>query len=307
MAAVTRPRDNRDRLVVAAAAARVAPAAVFPEALRSDRDGRAFVLPGTGGVHPDVHVGDPAAAFAADHLMVGASVVDASASTAEPGAVHLLACVGNRVRLADGTHLGVVAGKRGGLAPGYLPPSLLSVEAPTERLEALAPGAGVVIETVGRGLALPDWPDVLLSNLDPSLLDALGLREADGRLEFGVRAVVPSRAAGAGLGQDAWIGDIEIADATAIAPAGVELRFGDLVAFEAIDGRYGRFHRPGTVSVGLVAHGSSPAPGHGIGVTILVAGSAERLAVVVDDGASLAGALRERALSGSRSRPAPGR
>lgn len=291
MAGVTRPRDNRERLVRAAVTARVASAAVFPEALRTDRNGRAFVLPGTGGIHPDVHVGD-SVDLVGDHLMVGASLADATAGAADPGGAHLLACVGNRVRVIDGTFLGVVAGKRGGLAPGYLPPSLLSVEAPTARLEALVPETVVVVEALGRGLEFVDHPTVHLSNVSPALLDALRIVETDGRLEMRVRTVVPSRAAGAGLGQDAWIGDLEIADPSQASPAGLELRFGDLVAFQDIDGRFGRFYRPGTVSVGLVAHGPSPAPGHGTGATIVVAGPSDALRLVVDDGATVAPTLR---------------
>ena len=308
MAPMSRPRDNRAALVAVTAAGRVSAPSVYPEAVRVDREGRAFLLPGTGGVHPGVHVGDPAARLLGDHLMVGASIVDANAAAAEPGALHLLTCVGNRVRTADGEFLGVVAGKRGGLAPGFLPPCLVAVEAPRDRLDRLVPGAGVVVEAIGRGFALPDWPDVLLMNLAPNVLDALPIREHHGRLEVSVRTVVPSRAAGAGLGQDAWIGDVEIMDLALLLPSRADLAFGDLVAFDAIDARYGRYWRPGTVSVGIVSHGPSPAPGHGIGVTMLVAGSVEQFGAVVDDSATLAPVLRRLAGSepGPRRRAAAG-
>lgn len=290
-----RPRDNRTRLVTVAVAGRVAAPRV--DGPLTGRDGRAIVLPGTGGIHPLVHAGDPADAWIGEHLMVGASVEDAGAGPAEPGALHLLACLGNRVRTASGEPLGVVAGKRGGLAPGFMPPSLVSVEAPRARLEALGPGEGVVLEALGRGLELPDWPDVVLMNLSPLLLDALPL-EADGlQLRIAVRAHVPSRAAGAGLGQDAWIGDLEIADETLLEPAGTALAFGDLVAFDSIDARFGRYYRPGIVSLGAVSHGPSGVAGHGIGVTMLIAGPADRLRLVVRDGATVAPALR--ALAGT--------
>jgi hypothetical protein len=305
MSAPARPRDNRSSLVTVAVRGRVALPRVEAASLHIDREGRAFLLPGTGGVHPDVHAGDPVSRWAADHLMPGASVEDWEAPAAEPGSLHLLACVGNRVRDAAGSHLGTVAGKRGGLAPGFLPPNLVSVEAPATRLERLVPGDVVVVEACGRGLALADWPELHPLNLSPAILDALPLREASGRLEFAVRAVAPSRAAGAGIGQDAWIGDLEVTDASLLSPAGVALAFGDLVAFEAIDGRYGRYYRPGIVSVGVVAHGPSPAPGHGIGVTILLAGPAAQLAVVHDDGATIGPILRELA-EGPRGPGEPG-
>jgi hypothetical protein len=294
-AADARPRDNRAGLVTVAVRGRIASPRVDSEALRVDREGRAFLLPGTGGVHPDVHVGHPVSRWLADHVMVGASVEDADSPLAEPGSLHLLACIGNRVRDAAGGHLGSVAGKRGGLAPGFLAPNFVSVEAPAELLEGRAPGDVVVVEALGRGLELTDWPDVLLMNLSPVVLDALQLRESEGRLEIGVRAVVPSRGAGAGLGQDAWVGDLEIQDMSLASPAGIDLAFGDLVAFEAIDGRYGRYYHPGTVSVGVVSHGPSPSPGHGIGVTILLAGPAASVAVSRDDGATIAPTLRDLA------------
>ena len=225
--------------------------------------------------------------------MVGAAIEDWSAKPADPGPLHLLAAVGNLVRDRDGETLGIVAGKRGGLAPGFLPPNLVSVEAPTDRLERVAPGAPVVVEALGRGLELTDWPDIALLNLAPGVLDALPIHEDAGRLGIAVRATVPSRAAGAGLGQDGWVGDLEIADESLLRPAGVELAFGDLVAFESIDSRAGRYYRPGTVSIGLVAHGPSPAPGHGIGITILVSGPAEQVLAIVDEAGTLAGPLRD--------------
>jgi hypothetical protein len=291
VAGAPRPADNRHQLVTAAVRGRIAPARVHDDLLLHDRDGRCSRLPGTGGVHPEVHAGDPVDGWLGDHLMVGASIEDGSVPPAEPGPLHLLACIGNRVRDRSGTALGVVAGKRGGLAPGFVPPQLVSVEVPDPPASLLVPGSDVVVEACGRGLSLIDWPDVHLMNLSPAALDLLPVRVADGVLEVAVRLIVPSRAAGAGLGQDAWVGDIEIADAGLSAP-GSGFCFGDLVALEAIDGRYGRFYRPGTLSVGLVSHGPSPVPGHGVGVTLLLAGPFARLRPVLDDDATLGPVLR---------------
>jgi hypothetical protein len=286
------PRDNRDALVVVAVAGRVAPPRIHAEALTVDRAGRSFLLPGTGGVHPGVHVGDPVGRWLADHLMVGASVEDAGSTPAEPGPLHLLACVGNRVRDAAGGPLGVVAGKRGGLAPGFMPPNLISVEVTDARLATLGPDVGVVVEAVGRGLELPDWPAVRLLNLSPAALDAMALRVVGEWIEVPVRAFVPSRAAGAGMGQDGWVGDLEITEMALLSPHGADLAFGDIIAFEAIDSRHARHYRPGMVSVGIIAHGPSPAPGHGVGITILLSGPAEQVRLVHDERASLAPMLR---------------
>lgn len=281
-------RDNRERLVTELVLGRIAPPRVHGELIAHDAAGHAFFLPGTGGVHPFVHAGDLVDDPVADHLLPGASAEDPTVSVATPGSFHLLACIGNRVLDGAGEPLGIVAGKRGGLAPGFWPPSLVGIEASTERLARLSPGEPVRLEAVGRGLALLDHPGVTLSNVSPRLLDALPL-ELDGeRLIMSVAASVPSRAAGAGLGQDAWIGDLEIADRSA-AP---DLRFGDLVAFEGIDASTARFHSPGHLSVGIVAHGPGLAPGHGVGITILVTGLTADFGIRITPGSGLGGLLR---------------
>ena len=291
MTTMGRPADNRATLVRVAVRGSVAPARLHAEVPPHDRDGHLTVLPGTGGIFPEVHVGDAVDSWLSDHLMVGASVEDAGTTPAEPGSLHLLACVGNRVRDASGATIGVVAGKRGGLAPGFFPPNLVSVDAPADRLRRLVPGATVFVETLGRGLELADRPGIGVLNCAPAVLDALPLRATREGLEIDVRLVVPSVAAGSGLGQDAWIGDLEIADpALGVGEGG--LCFGDLVAFADVDGSFGRYYRPGTVCVGLVAHGPSVVPGHGVGVTLLLSGSAEELRVRVSPGASLAPFLR---------------
>ena len=282
-----RPRDNRDQLIRVAVAGVVARARSDADYRAHDESGRFRPLPGNGGIALGVHTGDVIGTFVADHLMAGASIADAEAEPAAPGVLHLLACIGNPVRTADGQRLGVVAAKRGGLAPGFIAPQLLGVEASDDRLARLAPGDRVVLEASGRGLALLDHPDVSLVNLAPGSLDALPLEEHDGALTVAVRAIIPSRMAAAGIGSDPWIGDLEVDDGgTSLLPS--DLRFGDLVAFSDIDATTNRFHHVGYVAIGLVAHGPSPAPGHGVGVTILASGPASRLQAVVRDDATLA-------------------
>jgi hypothetical protein len=74
-----------------------------------------------------------------------------------------------------------------------------------------------------------------------------------------------------------------------------ELRFGDLVAFADIDAGTTRFYRPGWVSIGLLSHGPSPAPGHGIGITMLITGPGRLLQVDIGESASLGASLRKAA------------
>jgi hypothetical protein len=285
-------RDNRAELVRTSIAGRIAPPRLFPEAPGIDREGRQVWLPGAGGIVCGVHMGDPAARWLGDHLMPGASIEDVGDEPAAAGPLHLLSCVGNPVRDGAGRRIGVVSGKRGGMAPGFWAPQLVSVELPDSAAEALAPGDRVVVETQGRGLRLLDHPDIALANLAPALLDALPLEGSAGVLTCHVRAIAPAVAAGPGLGQDTWIGDLEIAGDGLVAGSLEDLRFGDLVAFRDIDARTTRFYQPGRVAIGLVSHGPSPSPGHGIGVTLLLTGSDRTLEARMGDQGAVGSLLR---------------
>jgi hypothetical protein len=216
--------------------------------------------------------------------MPGASIEDAVATPAQPGSLHLLSCIGNRVRDAAGRTIGVIAGKRGGLAPGFWAPQLVGVEVPDAVAATLNCEDRVVVETLGRGLTLVDYPDVTLCNVSPRLLDVLPLGELKGALSCEVCAIIPPEFAGSGLGQDSWVGDLEITDES----AAQGLRFGDLVAFKDIDSAVTRYYRTEMVSIGLVSHGPGHAPGHGVGVTILLTARTEHLHATIAEGASLA-------------------
>jgi Domain of unknown function (DUF4438) len=274
---VNRPRDNRSALVTVTAEAAVAPARWHASGPGAG-DAEPSLLPGSGGVAVGVHMGDQVDRWLGDHLMPGACIEDRVEGQPGPGSVHVLACLGNRVRTAAGDLLGIVAGKRGGLAPGFLPPSLLAVEAPDERLERICPGERVMVETVGRGLQFTEHPGICLSNLSPAVLDLLPVQEQSRGVAVCITALLPPWAAGSGIGQAAWIGDLDIADEDAI--AGQPLRYGDLIAFQDIDSSAGRFRRPGYLSIGMVCHGPGGADGHGPGACILISGPAAELTAV---------------------------
>jgi hypothetical protein len=286
-------RDNRDRLVRSTVAGRIAPPRIFQEALAVDDAGKHFCLPASGGIALGVHMGDRASAWVGDHLMPGASIEDAGDSPAVAGALHLLACIGNAVRDGSGRRIGVVSGKRGGMAPGFWPPQLISVEVADDVARALAPGDRIAVETEGRGLSLTDFPEISLCNVSPSCLDMLPIRQEANALTCPVRAVARPESAGPGLGQDSWVGDLEIAADALSAGSLADLHFGDLVAFDDIDAGTTRFYRPEWIAIGSVSHGPSPAAGHGIGVTILITGPSRLLKAEVGEGASLGTSLRK--------------
>ena len=285
-----RPRDNREQLVRTVLAGSIAPPRFHAEQLTASRDGSLTILPGHGGITLGLRAGDPVDALLGDHLLPGVALEDADGQPADAGPLHQLSCVGNLVRDADGEPIGIVSGKRGGIAPGFWGPQHVVLDALPDVIEKLTVGSRVNVLAEGRGLALPDWPNVTLLNCSPWLLDRLPWCGAGG-LALPVRAIAPSVAAGAGLGQDGWIGDLEIADAELSDSAG--LRFGDLVAFQDVDSAHGRHYSPGYVSVGVVSHGPSDVPGHGPGVTILISGPSQDLSVALGSEAGLvAEALR---------------
>jgi hypothetical protein len=295
---MTAIKDNRDSLVAVNVAGRIAPPRIHSETLSVDDDGRTRLLPGTGGVAVGVHSGDPVDHWVADHLLPGASIEDIDGTPAVAGPLHLLSALGNKVRDASGRFIGVIAGKRGGLAPGGFPPQLVGVEVTDEMAQQLAPGDRIVVETWGRGLALTDHPDITLMSLSPRLLDALPVSEGAGRLACAVRAVVPPEIAGAGLGQDGWIGDLELAGSDCLQGSIAALNFGDLIAFDAIDAATTRFYRPGFISIGAVSHGPSHVPGHGVGVALLISGPAEQLTARIGTEGSIGSLLRKWAGAG---------
>ena len=112
------------------------------------------------------------------------------------------------------------------------------------------------------------------------------------KLVVPVRATTPARAAGPGMGQDSL--DRRRRDRRSELTVGdADLRFGDLVAVTDMDGRVSRFPRPGWVSVGVVSHGPSPIPGHGIGLTLLLSGPTRASRCGAQPTATLAAALSE--------------
>ncbi|MEV4098124.1 DUF4438 family protein [Streptosporangium saharense] len=256
---------------------------------RIDADGRPYVPAGDGGIVLGVRLGDSAFGFDADHAAPGACLVHP-----DPAARHALtayACVGNEVVVRTGAARGArgwVVGKRGEAGR-------VIVSMAQEHLAALRPGDGISVRGHGQGASL-GVPGVELLNLDPRLLDLLPLRSEAGKVTVTVRGTVPSRLAGNGLGRPAQMWDLDV-QVTPSTPGLAGLRLGDLVALDDIDVRHNMGYRRGWRTVGVVAHGDSPLPGHGPGVTPVMTGPADLLAVTVDpDGEP---ALSETALSGA--------
>jgi len=244
------------------------PKARTESAYRVGADGVPRALPGTGGICYNVRVGMPALGWPGDHLEPGVST--RAKDDGENAAYNLLAMVGNPARVIGGDAkgaTGTVTGKHGGIEH-------VMIEFDDETLEKLVPGDRMLIKARGLGLELLDYPDVRVTNLDPDLLDAWGIGEADGALHVPVTHTVPAKVMGSGLGRDSvYRGDYDIQtfDPDVVAEYHLEdLRLGDLVAILDADHTHGRIYRVGAVSVGVVVHADSFIAGHGPGVTTLL-------------------------------------
>ncbi|MGD0240399.1 MAG: DUF4438 domain-containing protein [Streptosporangiaceae bacterium] len=247
---------------------------------RIDRDGRPYVPAGDGGIVLGLELGDSVFARDADHAAPGACLVHP-----DPAARHALAayaCVGNEVRVRTGAAAGargVVLGKRGeeGRVIAGLGPADLA---------RLRPGDQVSVRARGQGWRPPGLPpEVAVMNLDPGLVPALPIGWSGTGTEVvtvGVRAIVPSRLAGNGIGRPAAAWDLDLQLPPPGADGTEDVALGDLVGVSDLDARYNLGYRRGWVTVGIVVHGASPLPGHGPGITPLLTGPSAALRATAD-------------------------
>jgi hypothetical protein len=253
-------------------AAVIEQASVGSDPYRIDADGAPYVPVGDGGVVLGVRLGDGVWEHVGDHAAPGACLTHS-----DPAAGYALsaqACIGNVVTVRTGAaagERGMVTGKRG--EGGRV---IVTFAQPV--LSRLRPGDQVAV--LGRGGGAADLvPGVTVRNIDPDLLASLPVGVAGGVVSAGVRAAVPSRVVGNGIGRPTpmWDLDLQLTPANAAAFGAAGLRLGDLVAIADIDARFNAGYRRGWVSVGLVVHGGSPQPGHGPGVTVILSGPADAL------------------------------
>jgi Domain of unknown function (DUF4438) len=306
---VTAPASYSPRLVSVNLLGVVEHPALGESPYRIDIDGAPYVPAGDGGIVLGLRLGDSAFALSADHAAPGACLVHP-----DPAARHALttfACVGNRAEVRTGRAagaIGAVLGKRG-------EEGRVIVGFSQDDLAMMRPSDQVSVRGCGQGLQPAGFPaQVMVLNLDPGLLSALPIiasgsdapgkltatpgtaaaPDAEGTVEVRVRAIVPGKLAGNGLGRPAagWDLDLQLPPP---GPDGAgDVLLGDLVAVTDIDARYNMGYRRGWVTIGIVGHGSSPLPGHGPGLTPILTAPARAL-TVREDGERHVG-LTERSL-----------
>ncbi|MGO8956838.1 MAG: DUF4438 domain-containing protein [Streptosporangiaceae bacterium] len=239
---------------------------------RVDRDGLPYVPVGDGGIVLGLELGDSVFRLEADHAAPGACLVHP-----DPAARHALAtfaCIGNSVQVRTGAAAGAtgaVIGKRG-------EEGRVIVGLPQAQLALLRPSDELLVRTRGQGWRPAGMSaEVAVLNLDPAAAAVLPIEVSPrGALAVGVRAVLPGKLVGNGIGRPAasWDLDLQIteppsagADAT-----GSQLLLGDLLAITDLDARFNMGYRRGWLTVGVVVHGASPLPGHGPGLVPIFSG-----------------------------------
>jgi hypothetical protein len=281
-------RTNVDKLVKLSVQGQITPP-LQRGAYRVDREGVPFALPGTGGISYNVKVGHSAFGWIGDHVepcVSTAATIDDRAS-AKNQAYNTLACVGNEAMVISGDAKGakgIVTGTHGGIEH-------VIMDFADEDLEKMVIEDKVLIRAFGQGLQLEDYPGIMVRNLDPGLLAKLGIKEEDGKLVVPVAGKVPARFMGSGLGSATTASgdyDITTTDQEEIKALGIDqLKFGDLVALEDSDNRFGRSYRRGALSVGIIVHSDCLLAGHGPGVATLLTAIDGSLEVTVDPQANL--------------------
>jgi hypothetical protein len=291
-------RTNAEKLVRVAVLGKVAPP--FMGGYRVSAAGEPKILPSVGGIVYNVRCGDPAFGWASDHIEPGASLELPRNEEPALRALNTLAQIGNSARVVSGAARGargVVTGKHGGIEHVH-------VDFAPRDLRKLSIGDQVLVESVGLGLELPDFPGVKVMNLDPRLLGKMKLSARGGKLVVPVATTVPAELMGSGLGRDSCQSgdyDIQTSDPASVKRWGLEeLRLGDLVAITDADNSFGRIFRKGAVTVGVVVHGDCVQSGHGPGLVTVFTSAAGKISPSVSKGANVADLLGLGASRGRR-------
>jgi hypothetical protein len=203
-------------------------------------------------------------------------------------ALIIMSCIGNEAIVRSGDakgEKGFVTGKHGGC-------DHLIVHFPQETLDKMDIEDKIMIKATGQGMELTDYPHVLLRSMSPALLEKMNIKEDSGKIKVGVAKIAPASIMGSGIGTVNVAGgdyDICLFDEEIKAKYNLgDLRFGDIVAIENADTRFGRSYRTGACTIGVVVHGDCVISGHGPGVATLMTSKDATIEPFIDANANLA-------------------
>jgi hypothetical protein len=259
-----------------------------------DSEGKPFLLPSVGGIVHNIKVGDPAFGWEADHIEPCVSTILDEKNRfdfANRGYVFY-ACIGNEAIVKSGDakgKKGIVTGHHGGAEH-------VMIDFPDKTLEKMAYDDKIMIKGYGQGLKLLDYHDVAIYNLDPHLMQKMGIKAKGKKIQVPVTAKIPAELMGSGTGSMMMGGgdyDIMTTDRAFVKKHRIDkLKFGDFVALMNHDNVYGRSFRKGAVTIGIVIHGDCLLAGHGPGVSTLLSAKKPVIEPVIDPNANVARILK---------------
>jgi len=249
-----------------------------------DREGKANLLPGTGGITYNVQVGDPAFGLAGDHIEPGVSMkID---DKKKNSGLNFLVCIGNKAKVVEGeaeNATGYVTGTHGGI-------NHVLIHFNDEDMEKMKISDDILIKAYGQGLQLTEYPDVKCYNLAPNLLEKMNIKGKNDKLQVPVTATIPGHLMGSGIGAShSAAGDYDITTgAEDIKKEGIDnLKLGDFVYLENCDNTYGREYKEDAGTIGIVVHSDCYRMGHGPGITTLLTSKHNILEPVIDTSANI--------------------
>ncbi|MDH7513856.1 MAG: DUF4438 domain-containing protein [Clostridiales bacterium] len=274
---------NKEKLLTLAVQGRVA-AAQPARSYTTTWDGKPKMAIGIGGINYNLKIGDKVFGWAnGDRATVGVSAEGIGEDRFSPSWT-VYTSVGNEAKVTSGAARGakgIVVGKFGSYVLLHFEDSVL---------EKLAIGDTLQAKACGIGLEIEGFKDVFVHSLSPELLEKLGIKVVEGRLEVPVVKEIPAEIVGQGAGGSSLSGNwhIQTCYPPDIEKYGLaELRFGDLVLLKDIQTDYGRGYYKGGATVGIVCSGPSDVSGLGIGVTAILSTRSGKLVGRVDAGANV--------------------
>jgi len=260
-----------------------------------DLHGKPFELPSIGGITINVQAGDSAFGWEGDHIEPGVSCQSGNKPMENPNrGLQVFSCAGNKATISSGKakgKKGIVLGHHGGSEH-------VIIDFDRKTKEQLTYDDKIMIRSVGLGLKLIDYPTIHCYNLSPSLLKKMKIQEIGGknkRIKVPVTTLVPSECMGSGIGHmQPNSGDYDIMTSDPVTNEKYKfnkIRFGDFVALLDQDNRYGRTHKTGAITIGIVVHSDCLLAGHGPGVMTLLTSVEGDIEPVIDPGACIADLL----------------
>lgn len=293
-------QTNKDKLPIKSLVGQVAQLGTQDFSFMAmDPEGKGQYRVGTGGITYNYRLGDSCMDLVGVHVEPGVSseyggpAKPAAGPMGSPAnfAYNQFACVGNPVTITGGPldgKKGYVIGKISGFGVtlGFDREVIAQMQG-TEHFHIRACGVGLQITAAGD--------DVMVHNLDPWVLEQMGIEEQDGIYSVPVRAVVPGFLVGPGVG-----GSVIASSGQLMTEAGALNRqfgldglcFGDYIAITDLDMTSGRTFLEGAVSICQIVSSDSLSTGAGPGIMTVLASKTGRIRPVLSEGANLANILK---------------